>query len=71
MVFICVEMYVFSESNIICYVSLIKEKGSHRITSSCKGLIFKKIAFDPETASLYSTACFWSNTVRISAPLRD
>lgn len=48
MVFICVEMYVFSESNIICYVSVIKEKWYFLV----EGFNFqKKVSFDPETAS--------------------
>lgn len=35
-------MHVIFEGSVICYVSLIKEKGSPGITSSCSGFDFQK-----------------------------
>lgn len=74
MMFICVEMYVCMylvfETNTMCYVSFIKEKGSHRITYHlCSGLIFsgKYILTQKLHPSRLMT---WPNTLQIYPPLR-
>lgn len=51
-------MHVTFEGSVICYVSLIKEKGSPGITSSCSGWIFKMEIWN-SVDSLCSTARFW------------